>query len=84
MDSCLSLHQFFTKNHLCGVKTTMMCLKVDCNAGTTYHKRKGWWQFFHMWIVESGIANLLSVLQLEADGFTINYNTKRDWVVTTP
>ena len=37
-----------------------------------------------MWIVESGIENFLSVPQLEADGFTINYHTKRNWVVTTP
>ena len=37
-----------------------------------------------MWIVESGIANLLSILHLEADGFAINNNAKRDWVVTTP
>ena len=34
--------------------------------------------------MDSSIANLLSVPQLEADGFTIDYNTNRDWVVTTP
>ena len=37
-----------------------------------------------MWLVESGITKLLSVPQLEADGFTINCNTNRDWFVTTP
>ena len=37
-----------------------------------------------MWIVESGITNLLSVPHLEANVFTIDYKTKRDWVVTTP
>ena len=37
-----------------------------------------------MWLVESGIAKLLSVPQLEVDSFIIYYNTKRDWVVTTP
>ena len=28
--------------------------------------------------------NLLSITQLEKDGYNIDYNTKRDWVVTTP
>ena len=37
-----------------------------------------------MWIVKFGIANLLSVPHIEADGFTIDYLKKRDWVVTTP
>ena len=37
-----------------------------------------------MWLGESGIENLLSVPQLEAYGFTFNYNTKCDLVVTTP
>ena len=37
-----------------------------------------------MWIVESSIANLLRLPHLEADGFTIDYNTKHDWVITTP
>ena len=35
-----------------------------------------------MWILESGIEKLLSVPQLKADGFTIYYNTKRNWVYT--
>ena len=76
--------QVFTKNHLHDIKTIVMRLKVDCNYGTTYYKRKGWWQGFHMWVVESGISNLLSVPQIEADSFTINYNTKSDWLVTKP
>ena len=36
------------------------------------------------WLNEKGIANLLSIPQLEKDGYTIDYNTKCDWVVTTP
>ena len=28
--------------------------------------------------------NLLSIPQLEEDGYVIDYNTKRDWIVTTP
>ena len=48
----------------------MMRLKGDCNTGTTYSKRKGWLKGFRMWLLESDIANLLSIPQLEADGFT--------------
>ena len=84
LDSCLSFYQVLTKKILRNVKTTMMHLKGDCNTGTTYPKRKCWWQVFHIWIVESSITNLLRVLQLKADGFTINYNTERDQVLTTP
>ena len=62
----------------------MMCLKSDCNTGTTYSKRKGWWKCFHVWLVESGISNLLRITHPKVDGFTIYYNTKLDWVVTTP
>ena len=37
-----------------------------------------------MWLNEKGITNLLSILQLEEDGYVVDYNTNRDWVVTTP
>ena len=30
------------------------------------------------------MANLLSILCLEADGYNISYNTKKEWAVTTP
>ena len=30
-----------------------------------------------------GITNLLSILQLEEDGYEVDYNSKRDWVVTS-
>ena len=37
-----------------------------------------------MWLNKNGIANLLSIPKLEQDGFVIDYNTKRNWTVTTP
>ena len=76
LDSSSSFHQIFTKKHLRDVKTTITRLKGYCNAITTYSKRKGWSQGFHMWLVESGIVNLLSVTQFEANSFIIDYNTK--------
>jgi hypothetical protein len=32
----------------------------------------------------NGIANLLSLPQLEADGFTVSYHTGGNWIITTP
>ena len=61
----------------------MTCLKGDCNAGTTYSNQKGWWSHFHMWLVESGIANLLSVSQVEADSFEVDYSNNL-WTLTKP
>ena len=37
-----------------------------------------------MWLNRNGIGNLLSIPQLEEDGYIVDYNTKWDWVVTTP
>ena len=36
-----------------------------------------------MWLNCNGIANLLLIPQLEEDGYVLDYNTKRDWVVIT-
>ena len=58
-------------------------LKGHCNAGVTTCKEQGYYGVFKMWLNRNGIANLLSIPQLEQDGYIINYNTKRDWVVTT-
>ena len=37
-----------------------------------------------MWLDCNGIANLLSIPQLEEDGYIIDYNAARNWEVTTP
>jgi hypothetical protein len=34
--------------------------------------------------MHNGIANLLSLPQLEADGFTVSYHTGGNWIITTP
>jgi len=82
LDSCSSFHQVFTQNHLSDITMMMLCLKDDCNTGTTYSNLNGWWSRSHMWLVDFGIANLLSVPQLETDGFKVEY-TNSLWTVTT-
>ena len=50
--------------------------------GVSTSKEKGAYGLWSFWLNEKGIVNLLSIPQLEKDGYTIYYNTKRDWVVT--
>ena len=66
------------------VKTVTTVLQGNCNAGVSTSNEKGFYGLWNFWLNEQGIANLLSIPQLEKDGYTIDYNTKRDWVVTTP
>eukprot|EP00957_Ditylum_brightwellii_P042554 3222072-Ditylum_brightwellii.AAC.1 len=69
---------------LSDVKAIGTVLPGNCNAGVSTSKEKGAYRLWSFWLNEKGIANLLSIPQLEKDGYTINYNTKRNWVVTTP
>ena len=82
--SCSSYHQVFTKKYLNDIETMLIGFKGDCNTGSSYSSHKGWWSCFHLWLVESRIANLLYVGQLEEDAFVVDYNTKRNWVAVTP
>ena len=69
---------------LCDVKTVGTVLQGNCNAGVSTSKEKGAYGLWSFWLNEKGIVNLLSIPQLEKDGHTIDYNTKRDWVVAMP
>ena len=84
LDTCSSYNQMFTRKHLSNVSDSEYSLTGSCNAGTTVSKKKGWYKGFHMWLNENGIANLLSVGLLEAEGYKIEYKTGGDWTVTTP
>ena len=84
LDSCATYHSTFVDWCLENVHDVSMHLTGHCNAGTTTCKQKGYYGVFKMWLNKNGIANLLSIPQLEQDGFVIDYNTKRNWTVTTP
>eukprot|EP00957_Ditylum_brightwellii_P022656 1708533-Ditylum_brightwellii.AAC.1 len=77
-------HSAFVHNMLSDVKAVEMVLQGNCNTGVSTSKEKGVYGLWSFWLNKKGIANLLSILQLEKDGYTIDYNTKRNWVVTTP
>ena len=69
---------------LSNVKTGNTVLQGQCNAGVSISQEKGVYVLWTFWLNKKGIVNLLSIPQLEKDGYTINYNTKQDWVVMTP
>jgi hypothetical protein len=71
--------------HLDNLRLAGATLCADCNAGTNFATKKGWYRnLFDLWLIRNGIANLLSLPQLEADGFTVSYHTGGNWIVTTP
>jgi hypothetical protein len=85
LDSTLSFHQVFMDEHLENLRLAVATLCADCNASTNFATNKGWYcNLFDLWLVRNGIANLLSLSQLEADGFTVSYHTGDNWIITTP
>jgi len=85
LDSTSSFHQVFTEEHLDNLQPAGTTLRTDCNASTNYATKKGWHRdLLDLWLVCNGIANLLSLTQLEVDGFTVSYHTGGYWIVTTP
>ena len=51
----------------------------------SHANEKGWYGvLFNMWIVRNGIANLLSVPQLEHEGFVLTYDTRTTWHIHCP
>ena len=66
------------------VTHTHTVLQGNCNAGVSTSNEKGYYGLWNFWLTKQGIANLLSILQLEKDGYLIDYNTKRFLAVTTP
>ncbi len=85
LNSTSSFHQVFTEEHLDNLRLAGTTLRANCNAGANFATKKGWYRdLFDLWLVHNGIANLLSLPQLEADGFTVSYHTRGNWIVTAP
>ena len=73
------------EEHLGGCQLANATLRADCNAGTNFASKKGWYHdLLDLWLVRNSIANLLSLPQLEADRLTVSYHTGGNWNVTTP
>ena len=59
-------------------------MNTNCNAGQVETSTRGLYQDFHVWLNEKGIANLISIPELEECGYKVETHTDRDWVVTSP
>ena len=84
LDNCAVYHSAFVRDMLSDTKTVDMVLQENYNTGVSVSKEKGIYGLWIFWLKEKGIENLLSMPQLKKDGYSIDCNTKRDWVITTP
>ena len=85
LDSCATFHTSFVRDMLSDVYKSKVTLHGSCNAGTTISSEKGYLGPFDLWLNEKGIANLLSIPQLEEEGYKVQYETDlTQWTVTTP
>ena len=83
LDSFATNHSSFVRWMLGNVHQFITVLQGNCNAGVSTSDEKGFFGLWEFWLNEQGIANLFSIPQLEKDGYVIDYNTNRYWVVTT-
>ena len=84
LDSCATYHSCFVDWCLDNIETVDTVLRGNCNAGVTTTNTKGYFGLFHMWLNKKGIANLLSIPQLEEDGYRVTCDTNTEWAVYTP
>ena len=84
LDSMASHHVMFTDWYLRNVETADQILRSNCNAGEAESNKVGWWAVWQFYLQEQGIANLLSIPQLEDEGCKVRYSTDDEWVVTLP
>ena len=56
----------------------------NCNAVTTRMTKRGYYGRLLVWLNENGIANLISISKLEADGYVVKTDTKGEWQIVNP
>ena len=84
LDSCASYHTFFSKRYLKNIKEGGGTMTGSCNAGTTRISKRGYYGDLQVWLNEQGVANLISIPMLEADGYSVSTDINGEWKVVTP
>jgi len=84
LNSCATYHSPFVDWYLKNVHVVDTVLKGSCNTVVTTSNTKGLFGVFEMRLNRRGIASLLSIPQLEGDGYKVTYDTDADWLITTP
>ncbi|KAL7509872.1 hypothetical protein ACHAXN_006788 [Cyclotella atomus] len=74
----------FAVKHLQDIYTSKVTLRQNCNAGYKLVNKKGSCLGFEFWASPDGIANLLSLTQLEETGHLVQYKTGGKMEVWTP
>ena len=59
-------------------------MKGNCNAGTTRMTKRRYYRRLRVWLNENGIANLISIPKIEANGNVVKTDIKGEWQVVTP
>ena len=68
-----------------GVKQVEVALHGKCNGGESHIDEKGCvLDVFCMWLISTGITNLLSLPMLKCDGYVCQYHTNSLWIVECP
>jgi hypothetical protein len=81
LDSCATQHSMVSTKFLNRRHTTGVSLRTHCNAGSKMTNKQGYWMDFKFWENEGGLANLLSIPQLEADGYEVS-KSRGEWSVS--
>ena len=71
----------FEDIYLRDIKDLGKVLRGNCNSGTATPDKTVRYNEISMWFKKRGIANLLSIPQLEWDGYHVTYDTLKEWVV---
>ena len=84
LDSAATYPSVFAIWCMKNVREAGRTLRKNCNAGVKECSKVGDLGIFEMWVNEGGIANLLSIPQLEKDGFRVTSDTNGEWIVYLP
>ena len=71
LDSAVTYHSMFVTWCLKNIRRVNTVLRGNCNAGVNTSTIKGMLGLFDMWINEKGISKLLSIPQLEDNGYHV-------------
>ena len=85
LDSCASHSQMYLERYLIELYETQMGLHTISNGGPSTACKYGYiLGAIEAWLVPTGIANLLSIPDVERKGFRVQSDTYADWIVTSP
>ncbi len=84
LDRCLTVHAFKSDKYLEGIKTEAQGVRINCSAGAVSTNKRGTYGSLKVWYLPDGIANIISMHELEGM-YSITYNSWQGYyVVHTP